>query len=154
MRHAPADAFDFGGKDTPGERVEHELRRRVGFDVLQTVFAEIGVDPDVAGIDERQGHLAHGDEFAVRQLQVGDDAVARRSDRGADEVELGLLDGCERLAELGIVGALRAELLLGALELGLGLPDAGLGRLDLRRRLVSTSWKMRETCSRVLSRLA
>jgi hypothetical protein len=80
--------------------------------------------------------LAHGDEFAVRQLQVGDDAVGRRSDRGADEVELGLLDGCERLAELGIVGALRAELLLGALELGLGLPDAGLGRLDLRRRLV------------------
>ena len=48
----------------------------------------------------------------------------------------GLLDSGERFAELRIVRALRPQLLLGAFELGLGLSDAGLGRLDLRRGLV------------------
>ena len=47
-----------------------------------------------------------------------------------DEVELGLLDRSERLAELRVVVALRPELLLGALELGLGLAHAGFGDLD------------------------
>ncbi len=46
------------------------------------------------------------------------------------KIKLGLLDRSERLAELRVVVALRSELLLGALEFGLGLAHAGFGDLD------------------------
>ena len=94
----------------------------------------------VAGIDEGHRRLAHGNEFPFGELEVGDDAVGGRHDRRAQEVELGLFDGSQRLAELRIVAALRPKLLLGALELGLGLAHAGFSRLDLRRRLVGAGF--------------
>ena len=79
-------------------------------------------------------------ELTEGQLQIGDHPVGRGRDRGADEIELCLLDRGERFAKLRIVRALRPELLLGAFELGLGLPDASLGRLDLCRGLVRASF--------------
>ena len=83
-----------------------------------------------------------------------DHPVSRGYDGGVEEIEFGLLDLGERLAELRIVRALRPEFLLGALEFGLGLSNAGLGGLDLRRGLVGASLgvgaflnKLEDTCN-------
>ena len=66
LRYAPADALHFGGENAPGKRVEHKLHRIARLDILQAVLAKIGVDPDVAGIDESQRRLTGGNKFAVR----------------------------------------------------------------------------------------
>jgi hypothetical protein len=111
--------LDFGLKNAAGESVEHKFHRIACLDIPQAVLTEIGIDPGVASVDESHRRLSHGDEFPFGQLQVGDDAVGRCQHRGAQKVELGLLDRSERLTELRIVGALRSKLLLGALKLGL-----------------------------------
>ena len=103
LRYAPSHALNLAGENSPGKHVEHHLDWRVRLDVLQAVLAEIGVDPDVAGIDESQRRLADGDELTEGQLQIGDHAVGRGRDRGANEIELGLLDRGERFAKLRIV---------------------------------------------------
>src|SRR3990170_2989388 len=93
LRHAPADTLHFGGKNTPGESIEHKLHRITRLDVLQAVLAKVGVDPGVAGIDESQGRLTHGNKFAIGKLQVRDDAIGGGNDRRANKIELCLLDG-------------------------------------------------------------
>ena len=66
-----------------------------------------------------------------RQLQIGDQPIGGRQHIGVAEIEPGLLQRRHRLAQLRIIGTLRAQALAGAIELGLGLLQRGLGRLAL-----------------------
>src|SRR4029079_3292629 len=84
LRHAPTDAFDFGVKNAPGKSVEYKLYWSARFDMLQAVFAKVGVDPDVGSIDESESGVPDINKLAVGKLQVGDDAIGGSDDRSSN----------------------------------------------------------------------
>src|SRR5689334_14848581 len=116
LADTPADALHPSRQHTPGQYIEHHLGSRAGLDVLQVVLAQEGLQPYQLRVEEAQRRLTGGSELSNIELQVGYDPVPRRQQRGAGQVEAGLLERRQCLADLRVVGALGAEFLARLLQ--------------------------------------
>src|SRR6185312_6985909 len=111
--------------------IERDLRRRANPDALEIILAKFRVDPDVADVDEGQRRLAFVHHLPDRKLKIGDAALGGRENSGARDIEARLLKRGERIPDLRIACALRAETLARFFDLGFGADDFGLRRFKL-----------------------
>ncbi len=134
LRNAPGDAFD--PTDHRLVRIghqggDHSIARLHSIDV---VLSEVSVDPVAIDIDQRDLRLIGHHLAPETEQEIGDVAVDRCQHRGELEVELGLLEGSFRRANLWVLVVHGSEIRLGfgEIRLGLGqigfcLPQTGLG---------------------------
>src|SRR5215472_11874608 len=137
LADTPAEALHSRRQHAAGQHIEHYFGFYTRPDVLQAVLTQEGVQPHLPRVKEGQRRLACGRELPDVELQVAHHTVAGCAKGGPGEIEACLLECCQRLADLRIVGALGAQRLARLLQRGLRTLHLRLGRVQLRPCLVA-----------------
>ena len=115
---------------------------------VQRGFLEIAVDPEGVRVDQRHRPVACHGVVADTRDEVRHEAIHRRGDARAFEVDLGLSEAGERLGDSGIRLLRLAEISLALLfrraEVGQRQPPLGLGLLvgGVRPRLLEVGLRV------------
>ena len=119
LRHPPADAVHRAAIEAPRHYVQGDQYFLPRLYVAELVLAHIGRNPARTALEKTEQRLARADVLSAGKPQIGDDSVRRSHHLGIAQIEPGLVERRQRLADFGITHSRGAEVCFGPPQIGL-----------------------------------
>ncbi len=135
LKESPSDTFDLSLEPLARVAQQRNLRGHVWSNPVKQVLPEIREHVPFAAIHQRQDGLPRVGVLSLRNVEIGDVAVERRSHEAVVVVKLSVFDRFLRRTQSLIHVAHDSQLVLCLLKLGTRAGNGSLGRFEFVTRL-------------------